>query len=125
MSPMPRTPRPEAELEEHLVAAFRAKAGTRANPLCAHWVLQAARMVKAGQGHKLPQERRIASRGGKLSRISWPQDMDEYGDCADLIHGSGSSVAAVLRTAITRYLPDGVNAVTMSWPAKGVLRDAS
>ncbi len=122
-----RKPRPRADLPRPLVEALQAKAtaqGTNASHLFHHWVLQAAQLVLAGQGSALPQEKRATrgSLGGDVVEVRWLQGLDEYARCRDLIAGAGSSVPAVLRTAGRRYLAEGVDAVSMRWPAKGAMK---
>ncbi len=125
-----KRPRAWVDLPEQLVDDLHVVAteqGTNAAALCFHWVVEAARLAARGYGAHLPQERRARrhSLGGAVKPVTWAQNPDDYRRCKALIDEAGSSVPAVLRHAVRRYLEAGGDVVAMTWPAKGAVAVAA
>lgn len=119
----------EVWLAQDKADAFKAKAdeqGANTGYLLHFFVVQGARLAQAGFGGRLPAAARAPrGTGPDLVKMRWRQGVEEHSLCVELIEAAGSSVTAVARDGVDRYLKPGVNVVTMRWAPKGVIGAAA
>lgn len=100
----PQRPRQKVRLPRDLHAQLLAIAQRRGHVTSAllhGWLVDAARTARSGG--ELPEPRPVPGASDGVD-VRWTQNADEYRACADAINAAGSTVSAVLRTAIARYI---------------------